>query len=64
MTNYILCSKDMSEVPENICKQNCKECNIFETIEEDCGYATGAGDNHNIRVYSSRRRNSNRRRNS
>lgn len=28
---YITCSKDMSEVPEDICKFNCKECTIFET---------------------------------
>lgn len=24
--NYILCSKDMSEIPENRCCNNCKIC--------------------------------------
>lgn len=30
MTKYVLCSKDMSEVPEWHCSNNCEECAYYE----------------------------------
>lgn len=35
MTNYITCSKDMSEVPETACINNCAECELFRTDWEE-----------------------------
>lgn len=35
MTNYITCSKDMSEVPETACINNCTECELFRTDWEE-----------------------------
>lgn len=35
MTKYITCSKDMSEVPETACTNNCAECELFRTDWEE-----------------------------
>lgn len=35
MTNYITCSKDMSEVPETACINNCDVCALYQNLKPD-----------------------------
>lgn len=66
MTKYVLCSKDMSEVPEWHCSNNCEECLYYEFYKKD-GYwdqVVSAIDDYDKRHISTRKKsNSNRRRN-
>lgn len=68
MTRYITCQKDMSEVPEWHCSNNCEDCVYYEFYKEG-GYwdqvVSEFDDIHKHHIASARKENhSNRRRNS
>ena len=67
MTKYITCQKDMSEVPEWHCSNNCEDCVYYEFYKKGGKLEEVAklmDEHRNLHRSTRKKRNSNRRRSS